>query len=1102
MSSTTSLCSSSSTSNSVRVCRSDLQETITSPRRLFADEPGPKSPMTIEGSSESTMRMSSNRFGNPINTACCSSSSSSNHISNGANKKSSLPTSPSGLRASFAQDQGQSIASVANHCTRHRRSTLPTSSQSPVQVVAPSQPPPQKPKVTVATVAAVAATTKQKESHFTSSKGPLPPPPPPSTPSSVAAKSPLEVDQESLRRVLNGLSLQDLPDEQLRAQVVNLFGIVLNLHQKIERLEKSSQAGSRKALPKTTPSMLPPAPRQPLPKIPEKVDILTITPEAAPAPPGWSFQNDSSSSSSSSSTTTANEKVTTEKERAQVGDASSMAPTLLKTNNSGQSAFDIECPNDTKDMTVQTHGSIGSTTQGLDQDQYQGQDHQSQKENEEEEKEHLAQSAAAAAALNSDLKAEIQRDLETYRTTLTALLTPAVTSLIQSSSFPRRYGKGHPPMAAGHPSLDGTTTKAMTSPVSLTHWIDGRLFGGHVEENNKDNSITLPESSQSITASTSPESVSTKTTTTTMTTTTTTTTGNKAHKSGAVSDQIVYPFALRSNPILLTRGLKVVQSDAASGSCTKASSEVEQHVVEPALKSVVALQDNNNGNVDAPVSITENVLDPSENTQDKNTMSKANGNGSPQNNNNKTSSSSSSSPSSSTPPPRPQRPEVSADLGFLMTVFHSQLIALEESWLQRAETPPLSEAKEDDDNVGQKTTSDRDTTTCKAIEVATPAAAAATTETSTDIRSTMDKVAMGKAPSQSLISKSSTQCTATTATTTETTTAASATLSAPQMDQMEHRQKRLEHEVQTLMDMLTGHALLTEEREHMKICHHDDKGDDNGRCDHIHHHPRHYRALGDNAMDGIASINEENVDNGQRKTAMRHPSTIQASQHPMDSTITSSQPSKQASSKLLSTSSSSSLSSKDRHEMKAEILEGSGHSIETKVVSTIRTTTAHTTAIELPQPTFPQLATVTATPIAPVQSVPPVQSQAATTKTNKSSTRKRPPRPLVTTREITPVPPSSSLAPSATPHAAANLNKPTPPTPTQAAATNRDMDMSRQVAVLQRSHLETQRLHAQIDQFWDRLQVVEKGQRGSLWQERYHELHERLLEMELWKNKK
>lgn len=701
----------------------------------------------------------------------------------------------------------------------------------------------------------------------------------------------------------------------------------------------------RRSVPKKLPASLPPAPDQPLPKIPEQSNLEDTKPSAPPSP------------------TTNNTNVPD----------GSDAPSI--TNLISAASIDLakdgktEIPSNKSENEDRNYASLSET---IDQD--------------------------ATQKVHEDLKTEIRRDLQASRSIFTALLSPTVISLIQSS-FPT-----HRPCKSGREE-----SKVVTSPVDLGY-VPSMVS---TMQDSKDTGTCLSSSGA----------------------------GRSTLKSGTVSDQIVYPSALRSNPILLSRGLKVVQFDSSTPKMTS-----------------------------SPIALGDTISDAEENDQEHNPLvetgscvestavvscvdkpakweypeeQEANDRG--------------TSSSLSLPPPRPQRPEISADLDYLMTVFHSQLIAREQSWLEKSgsgheqteeEDPPKRDENKDMSGT-QKTSLRTPPPTPQCPEPINPTPPISSSSSSSPI----DRSLVHKTPSPPNSTPSS--------------SAVSIGLATPEMNKLQNRQLRLEQDVQHLMDVLTGHAHIQAQRSHHHECH-------TGRCNHAHHHPRYYPG-----KDEYAHVEDEDEQEQEQYADMGTPLPphIEELQHHV--MYAPGYGYKNPQTPLLMVQEATNTT----EEVRAEILEGSGPAIETSVLSTITTTTAHTTVIEVP--------------IWPSPSSGPSSSMLTPTV-----------RPLVARpnkNKMRPAPVSSPSNQHASSSSSSSSAPSTPRTVTTTATTNSSTttaakdDMTRRIAQLQHSHHETQVLHEQLDQFWDRLQTVESSQRAGLWQERYHDLHERLLDMEFWK---
>ncbi|KAG0016250.1 hypothetical protein BGZ81_011320 [Podila clonocystis] len=922
-SSSSSVCSVSSTS--LTVIRYKPPEPVTTPQRPFVGKEGQSK--GNQGWSE-RLSLQSKRLRSSL-------------LSNGTRKA----LAPSAL--------GSRIH-THNHSTTSLPPTMPDTPTS-FSAVSYQSPSPAKPQVAVETriTAAVAAQTRDlstppmgaaiKDVKITK-ESPIPP-------LSVPPPIPHQVPEDSDNlRLAYGLMLQSLPEEQLSAQVANLFGIALHFQQKIERLEKELQALEKRriaplrSVPKRVPSSLPPAPKHPPPKIPEQP------------------KHEETKSSAPPSTTTVNAK------GADGFDAPPPIVTLVTTAA-------IDPVNDVKTETTASsksenddHGDaflIGT----LDQE--------------------------AAQEVHEDLKAEIRRDLQASRSIFTALLSPTVISLIQSS-FP-----AHRPCKSGREE-----SKIVTSPVAF----------GYVPS-----MAPSAQENEDMGASSSPSRA-----------------GKSMLKSGTVSDQIVYPSALRSNPILLSRGLKVVQSDSSTPKITLSSIALDE-------ATCVAEE---NGQEWKPLIETGSSVESTIVVSGIDKLAKGEYQEEQEENDKGT------SPSSSLPPPRPQRPEISADLDCLMTVFHSQLIAREQIWLERSGSGLVQIEEEDiskrDENKDQGETSKTGLRT----PPPTPQCPELINLTSSSSSSPPnDRSLVRKTPSSYNSSPTSS-------------TNVSIALTAPEMDQLQNRQLRLEKDVQHLMDVLTGHAHIQAQQSHLHQCH-------SGRCNHAHHHPRYYPL----DIDEYSQVKEDNEQEQQQYAGMGTPLPphIEELQHHVMHADGYGHNKLQ-----IPTLGVQEINGKNE-ELRSEILEGSGPTIETSVLSTITTTTAHTTVIEVPM--WPSSFSSGPSSSSP-KSTPAVRPLVA--RPNKNKMR---PVPVPTIQESS----SSSPSPSAP-----STPRPITAAPNSASTTTKE-DMTWRIAQLQHSHHETQVLHEQLDQFWDRLQTVESSQRAGLWQERYHDLHERLLDMEFWK---
>ncbi|KAF9333162.1 hypothetical protein BG006_003932 [Podila minutissima] len=889
-SSSSSVCSVSSTS--LTVIRYKPPEPVTTPQRPLVDQEGQSK--GIQGWSE-RLSQQSKRFRSSL-------------LSNGTRKAFTPSALGSGIH-------------THNHSTTSLPPTMPgtPTSLSPVSYPSPS---PAESKVAVETciTAAEAAQARDTSTPPTgattkdakiSKESPLPPLP--------YAPPPVLEDGDNLS-LAYGLMLQSLPEEQLSAQVANLFGIALHFQQKIERLEKELQALEkrrlvpRRSVPKKLPASLPPAPDQPLPKIPEQSNLEDTKPSAPPSP------------------TTNNTNVPDGSDAPSITNLITAASIDLA--NDGKT----EIPSNKSENEDRNYASLSET---IDQD--------------------------ATQKVHEDLKTEIRRDLQASRSIFTALLSPTVISLIQSS-FPT-----HRPCKSGREE-----SKVVTSPVDLGY-VPSMVS---TMQESKDTGICLSSSGA----------------------------GRSTLKSGTVSDQIVYPSALRSNPILLSRGLKIVQSDSPTPKMTSSPialgdtiSDAEENDQEqkPLVETGSCVESTAVVScVDKPA---KGEYPEEQEANDRDTSS-----------------------SSSLPPPRPQRPEISADLDYLMTVFHSQLIAREQSWLEQTkeEGPPKREENKDISGT-QKTSLRTPPPTPQCPEPINPTPSVSSSSSSSPIdRSLVQKTL---SPPNSTPSSS----------------AVSIGLATPEMNKLQNRQLRLEQDVQHLMDVLTGHAHIQAKRSHLHECH-------TGRCNHAHHHPRYY-----SGKDEYAHVEDEDEQEQEQYADMGTllPPHIEELQHHATNTT---------------------------EEVRAEILEGSGPAIETNVLSTITTTTAHTTVIEVP--------------IWPSSSSGPSSSMLTSTV-----------RPLVVRPNKNKMRPAPVSSPSNQHVSSSSSSSSAPSTPRTVTATNSSTtttakdDMTRRIAQLQHSHHETQVLHEQLDQFWDRLQTVESSQRAGLWQERYHDLHERLLDMEFWK---
>lgn len=609
--------------------------------------------------------------------------------------------------------------------------------------------------------------------------------------------------------------------------------------------------------------------------------------------------------------------------------------------------------------------------------------------------------------VHEDLKAEIRRDLQASRSIFTDLLSPTVMSLIQSS-FPQ----------SGRPCKSGREkSKVVTSPVAPGYVPS--IFS------------TVREGQEDAGASSGG--------------------GRSLLKCGAISDQIVYPSALRSNPITLSRGLKVVQSDSPTPKTT--SSPIAPVDEVSVAEEIIQEQRPLEGSDVATAVVSGDTFGKEEYLETQEDQQEADDND--------------ASSNLSLPPPRPQRPEVSIDLDFLMSVFQSQLIAREQSWLERSESELEQIAEEDPSKRDKSSTSTSENKdlinppkTCLRTppptpqcpeKIPTPPNSSSTPAPLTPRTSSLpkDRTLIRKTPSPPSSSFADSQTT------------------SSETD-LQNRQLRLEQDVQYLMDVLTGHAHVQAQRSHLHQCYTD-------RCNHAHHHPRYYPMDGD---EHVSAEEEENEPDHEASISTPLPRHIEELQH--NAMHAPGYHKKKKKPQALITPSLLKLPTmakgdKKEEQVRAEILEGSGPAIETNVLSTITTTTAHTTVIEVP--TWSSSASSSSLTLPPP--VPPLVS--------RSGKKKRPvPVPFPS------VPQGSGSSTASTPGM--------PPSPSLNNNNNNKDDITlRRIAQLQHSHHETQVLHKQLDQFWDRLQTVESSQRAGLWQERYHELHERLLDMEFWK---
>ncbi|KAF9374607.1 hypothetical protein CPB97_012006, partial [Podila verticillata] len=636
-SSSSSVCSVSSTS--LTVIRYPPEPT-TSTRRPFADKPeGTKE----QGWSE-RLSLQSKRLRSSI-------------LSNGSTKK-AIPPSLLGSRIH-----------KHNHSTSSLPPTMPDTPTSVAAAISHLSPSP-KPKVATETriTAAVALQTKNT-SHPPESAAKM------GEKITKASPPPLQASVSPPPQILGhdnlsltyGLMLQSLPEdeEQLNAQVSNLFGIAMHFAHKIQRLEKELQ------------------------------ELQTQT---------------------------SIDQAETDK-------------TELP------SCSESECHDDT---------SLTETT--LDQ----GISHE----------------------VHEDLKAEIRRDLQASRSIFTALLSPTVMSLIQSS-FPQ-FGR---PCKSGREE-----SKVVTSPVTL----------GYVPSMTS----TVREGQEDAGASSGGG-------------------GRSMLKCGAVSDQIVYPSALRSNPITLSRGLKVVQSDSPTPKTTSTpiAPVDEVSVAEEIVQEQKPLEgsDITNAVVSGDTFGKEEYLETQDDQQgadDKDASS-----------------------NSSLPPPRPQRPEVSIDLDFLMSVFQSQLIAREQSWLERsAELEQIAEKDPSKrDGTSTSTSENKEINPPKTCLHTPPPTSQCPEEMPTPRNSSSAPAPL--TPRTSSLPKDRTLVRKTPPPPSSSPASCSESLvTSPEMD-LQNRQLRLEQDVQHLMDVLTGHAHVQAQRSHLHLCH-------AGRCNHAHHHPRYY------SMDG------------------------------------------------------------------------------------------------------------------------------------------------------------------------------------------------------------------------------------------------------------
>ncbi|KAF9314177.1 hypothetical protein BG003_004409 [Podila horticola] len=820
-------------------------------------------------------------------------------------------------------------------------------------------PSPAKSKVAVETriTAAVAAQTRDNPTPPTSATtkdvkitkdSPLPP---------LPTVPPQVLEDGDNLSLAYGLMLQNLPEEHLSAQVTNLFGIALHFQQKIERLEKELQALEkrrlipRRSVPKKVPASLPPAPNQPLPKIPEQSNLEDTKPSASTSPTTDNTKNPDGS------------------------DAPSIA-NLIRTASIDRAKDDkTETPSNKSENGHRDDSSLSGT---LDQD--------------------------ATQKVHEDLKAEIRRDLQASRSIFTALLSPTVISLIQSSFPTHRHCKS-----------GREESKVVTSPVALGY-VSGMTSS--VQES-EDTGISSSSSRA----------------------------GRSVLKSGTVSDQIVYPSSLRSNPILLSRGLKVVQSDSCTPKMTSSpiaqddsfsvADENDQKRKPPAetrsgIEPIITVV----SGVDEPAK--EEYYEEQE-AEDKDTSS-----------------------SSSLPPPRPQRPDISADLDYLMTVFHSQLIAREQSWIEKSGSV-LEQIEEEDPFKGDE---NKDMSGISKTCLRTPPP----TPISPDLLNSIIPSSSSSPKERSLVRKIPSPPNSSPSSSAD----VSISLTAPEMDQLQNRQLRLEQDVQHLMDVLAGHAHIQAQRSQLHQCH-------AGRCNHAHHHPRYY------------PMNEDEyayayVEDGDRQDEEQYagldtplPPHIEELQHHVMNAPGYGHKKPLTPTPLLRVQEATNK----KEEVRAEILEGSGPAIETSVLSTITTTTAHTTVIEVPM-------------------------WSSSSSSGPSSLLTPSVRPLVARpnkNKMRPVPVSapsnqhaSSSSSSSTPSTPRSLTTTTHSTATSSSTTTTTQDDATcRIAQLQHSRRETQVLHEQLDQFWNRLQTVELSQRAGLWQERYHDLHERLLDIEFWK---
>lgn len=719
-------------------------------------------------------------------------------------------------------------------------------------------------------------------------------------------------------------------------------------------VEERRRLAPRRSVPKRAPSPLPPAPNQPLPKIPEQPKLEEINSPTSPSPKTESTKGGDSPSSILS------------------------VANIPETSIDQAEADKTELPSCSES---ERHDDTSLTETTLDQ----GISHE----------------------VHEDLKAEIRRDLQASRSIFTALFSPTVMSLIQSS-FPQ-FGR---PCKSGREE-----SKVVTSPVTL----------GYVPSMTS----TVREGQEDAGASSGGG-------------------GRSMLKCGAVSDQIVYPSALRSNPITLSRGLKVVQSDSPTPKTTSTpiAPVDEVSVAEEIVQEQKPLEgsDITNAAVSDDTFGKEEYLETQDDQQgadDKDASS-----------------------NSSLPPPRPQRPEVSIDLDFLMSVFQSQLIAREQSWLERsAELEQIAEKDPSKrDGTSTSTSENNEINPPKTCLHTPPPTSQCPEEMPTPRNSSSAPAPL--TPRTSSLPKDRTLVRKTPPPPSSSPASCSESLvTSPEMD-LQNRQLRLEQDVQHLMDVLTGHAHVQAQRSHLHLCH-------AGRCNHAHHHPRYY------SMDGSEHVNAEEDENEQDQEASmgtlpRHIEELQ--HHAMHAPGYHKQKKPQPLMTPLSLRAPTLAKGDRKKEVRAEILEESGPAIETSVLSTITTTTAHTTVIEVPMwdPTSAS-SSLTAPPVPPLVS--------------RSDKKKRP--------VLVPLPqgPLASSTPSTpcTPHTPRPLNI------NNTNNNNKDDITLRRIAQLQHSHHETQVLHEQLDQFWDRLQTVESSQRAGLWQERYHDLHERLLDMEFWK---